>query len=102
MEFKTMTINDIIEWCQANNQVEWLKATAAKTEPCEVYPRVKKVNENGKVVSTVDKTQKPTIENRSISFISIKTAFCKEFMPDLLPKATTEKKPSMYELIANL
>lgn len=29
MDYKTMTIDDIIAWCKANNQVDWLKAKAA-------------------------------------------------------------------------
>lgn len=26
MNYKTMNLDDIVSWCQENNQVEWLKA----------------------------------------------------------------------------
>lgn len=93
MEFKTMTINDIIAWCKANNQVEWLKAEAARKMPCSVYPK-KEVD--GKKV--VDKTATPTIEMRPITFIQIKTDFVNKFMPEIAPKKK-DAKPTMYELI---
>lgn len=76
MDFKTMKIEDIIEWCKANNQVAWLKETAAKTFPTE------------------DGT-------RRITFIEIKLAFADKFMPEIAP-ARQPKKPTMYDLIANL
>lgn len=101
LNFKDMTINDIIEWCQENNQVEWLKKEAAKKVKCEVYPRIKAVNEKGKTVSVADKSQKPTTEMRPISFIQIKTDFVDKFMPELAPKKKA-KEPNMYDLIANL
>lgn len=96
MDFKTMNINDIITWCTANNQVDWLKAEAAKKVPCKVYPKVEK---DGKKV--VDKTATPTIELRPITFIQIKTNFVNKFMPELAPKKK-ENKPTMYDLIAAL
>lgn len=77
MNYKTMKIDDIINWCKENNQVDWLKATAAKTF----------TKEDGK--------------ERKITFIEIKNAFCAEFMPELLPKKKNNK-PTMYELIASL
>ena len=77
MDFKTMRIEDIIDWCKANNQVAWLKETAAKTFPLE----------DG--------------AERKITFIEIKLAFVDKFMPEIAP-ARKPKKPSMYELIANL
>lgn len=73
MNYQTMKIEDIIEWCKANNQVEWLKETASKTYPCEKGAR-------------------------KISFIELKIQFVKKFMPEIAPKAQS-KKPSMYELI---
>ena len=96
MDFKTMTINDIIDWCKANNQVAWLKAEAAKQMPCKVYP---KTEENGRKV--VDRKATPIIEMRPITFIQIKTDFVNKFMPEIAPKKK-EAKPTMYELIAAL
>ena len=73
MDYKTLKIDDIITWCKANNQVEWLKAEAAKTFPTE------------------DGT-------RAITFIEIKVAFARKFMPEIMPEKK-EKKPSMFDLI---
>jgi hypothetical protein len=101
MDYQSMKIEHIIDWCVANKQVDWLKATAAKKTECKVYPRKKVVNAKGKVVSKADKSQPYTIEKRNISFIEIKKAFCEQFMPELLPEAK-EKKASMYDIIAAL
>lgn len=101
MDFQTMSIEDIISWCKANNEVAWLKEIASKQTECKVYPRKKITNEEGKVVSVADKSKEPTIEKRPISFIEIKTAFVEKFMPEIAPKKK-EKKPSMYDLIKAL
>ena len=97
LDYKTMKIEHIIAWCQANNQVEWLKATASQKTAQKVYPKVK--NAEGKMVK--DKTAKPSIVYTPISFIEIKTAFVEKFMPEIAPKKK-EKKPTMYDIIANL
>lgn len=76
MNYKDMKIEDIIDWCKANKEVDWLKETAAK-----VYTK------DGK--------------ERRISFIELKLEFVKKFMPEIAPKAQA-KKPSMYDLIAKL
>ena len=101
MNYKDMKIEDIIAWCQENNQVEWLKAEAAKKVPYNVYPRVKVKDEEGNVSWKVDKSKEPKIEMRPISFIQLKLSFVEKFLPELAPKAK-EKKPTMYDLIANL
>lgn len=101
LSFKDMTIQDIIDWCQENGQVEWLKKEATKKVKCEIYPRKKAMNDKGKMVSVADKSQKPKTELRPISFIQIKTDFVEEFMPELAPKKKA-KAPTMYDLIAKL
>lgn len=77
MNYKDMTIEDIIAWCKDNKQVDWLKEAAAKTYKTE----------DGK--------------ERRISFIELKLEFVKKFMPEIAPKAQA-KKPSMYDLIKAL
>jgi hypothetical protein len=94
--YKDLTIGDIIEWCQENGQVAWLKAKALEKRPFKKYPRIKV---NGKW--TVDKTQEPQVVEQPISFIQLKKDFVEEFLPDLAPEKK-EKKPTMYELIAAL
>ena len=93
MDYKNLDIHGIIAYCQEHNEVEWLKATAAKKVPYKVYPRIKV---DGKAVA--DKTQEPTIEYRPISFVQLKVAFLEHF------KLATpaKKKETMYDLIANL
>lgn len=82
MDYKAMKIEDIINWCKENNQVAWLKQIAAKQYPV--------VDEEGNETGT-----------RNITFIELKIAFAKKFMPDILPKAK-DKKPTMFDLIKNL
>ena len=57
MNYQKMTMEDIINWCKANGEVEWLKANALIEDA------------NGK---------KP-------SYFVIKKKFCKKFMPDIMP-----------------
>lgn len=74
MEYQAIKFNDIVEYCKANNQVEWLKKTVTDFE--------------------ADK-------GRKITFIELKKEFATKFMPEIAPKAK-EKKPSMYDIIASL
>lgn len=100
LTYKDMDIQDIIKWCKENDQIEWLKEKASDTVACKVYPRIKVMNEAGKMVSVADKSQKPKTEMRPITFIQIKNDFVEEFMPELLPKK--KSKATMYDLIKNL
>lgn len=77
LNYKTLNIEQIVEWCKENNQVEWLKATAKKTY----------------------KT-KAGVEYR-ITFIQLKKAFAEKFMPEIMPKAQP-KKPTFYDVIEGL
>lgn len=94
MNYRTMTVDDIISWCQENNQVEWLKETAKKTVEKKVYPKVTK---DGKKV--LDKTVEPTIKMVPISFIELKLEFVNKFMPELAP---VKKSMNFRDKIANL
>jgi hypothetical protein len=102
LNYQNMKIEDIIKWCKDNNEVAWLKAKAAETIECKVYPRKKVVNSNGKTVSVADKTQTPTIKTYPITFIQLKKDFVEKFMPEIAPKASGNKKPTMFDLIAEL
>lgn len=109
--FKDWDINDIIQYCKENKQVDWLKETAAKKVPCSIYPRkkIQKVdatgapvfNSKGKpvMVSVADKDAKPTVELRPITFVQIKTEFAEKFGFKAEAKA---KKATMYDIIAAL
>jgi hypothetical protein len=77
MDYKSMTFEQIVAWCKANNQVAWLKEIGKQTT----------TDEDGKV--------------HRISFIEIKVAFVNKFMPEIAPKKK-ETKPSMYDILDSL
>ena len=97
MDYKTMKIEQIIEWCKANNEVAWLKDFVTTKVPVKVYPKVK--GEDGKMKA--DKTATPKTEMRKPTFLQIKKAFAKKFMPEIIPTAS-EEKVTMYDIIAAL
>ena len=113
LNFKELNIEDIISWCKANNQIEWLKATSAKQTEYKVYPtkKVADINEDGtpklkkngspKYKNVADKSQPYTIKKHPITFVELKMEFVEKFMPEIAPKAK-EKKPSFHDTIANL
>lgn len=74
MNYQKAKADDIITWCVANNKVDWLKKTAAKT-----------YGDN----------------RRKITFFELKRAFFEEFMPEQLPKAK-DKAPTFLERINSL
>lgn len=81
MDYKKLTFNDIVEWCKANNQVEWLKK--------EVETIVVDEDKDGKEFE------------RDITFIEIKRDFAEKFMPEIAPQRKP-KKPSMKDIVAAL
>lgn len=96
LDYKNMTIDDIIDWCVANGETEWLKRKANEKKACKVYPR-KKVD--GK--SVADKTAEPKIEKRPISFIQLKIDFVDKFMPEIAPEKKS-KVPTFHDRIKGL
>lgn len=100
MEFKTLTIEQIAEWCAANNQLDWLEAELSKKVKVKVYPKVDGVNKNGKRCKLADKSQKPIEEERDMPFVTLKTNFAKKFIPTLI--TAEPKKPTMLEYVKSL
>ena len=108
MTYKTMKIEDIIKWCQENNQIEWLKAESEKMVDFVIYPdkldsnglplKRTYVGKDGKThTKTIkDEKAKPTIQKNRITVMQIKQNFCAKFMPELLP-AKKEKKKTFYD-----
>lgn len=101
MDYQSMKIEDIIQWCVEHNQVAWLKAEAKKKVECKIYPRVKVVTAEGTKTSKADKTQPPKIEYRPITFVQLKLNFVNTFMPEIAPQKK-EKKPTMFDIIESL
>lgn len=90
---------DIIAWCQANNQVDWLKTTAKKTIKHPVYPMVENISKTGKHTKKQDKTAEPIgYVEKKITFVELK----KEFVSTFFETAEPKKKESFYDRIANL
>ena len=73
MNYQTMNFPQIVEWCKANNQTEWLKSQLFDKEG-------KKIN---------------------ISFMILKLNFAEKFMPNIIPKAKP-KAPTMWDIVKEL
>lgn len=101
--FLDWTLPDIIDYCKKHDAVDWLKATAKKEVAVTVYPRISvvKTREDGTTYKTTeaDKSQKPHVEMRRISFVQLKTEFLEKFA--LMP-AKKAKAATMYEIIDSL
>lgn len=98
--FNDITIEDIIEYCKANKQVDWLKEIASKKIIVKRHTeRIQKMSaKTGKLEWFVDKSSPVVEEETNITFVQIKRAFCEKFMPEIMPKAKP-KKPTMFDLI---
>lgn len=81
----------LVEWCEKNNQTEWLKKEASKTVKHKVYEKKKVLDKKGNWVLRSDRT-KPTGDTieEPITFVELKHNFFVKFMPDQLP----QKKPA--------
>lgn len=97
-KYKDWTREDIIEWCKANNQVEWLKATAKTTIKHPIYPKVPHKSKTGKATMISDKKAEPIgYKEERISFVELKSAFIDKFFP--AQKNEKAKKPTFYDII---
>ena len=106
--FLDINIDDIINWCKENNQLDWLLTESQKTYTVKRYTkRVKKLNADGtealnKVGNPIwiaDKSSKQKEEKQVITFVQLKYNFCEKFMPEKLPKTKKEKEPTMFDKI---
>lgn len=97
--YKDWKIDDIIAWCQANNQVEWLKTTAAKQIKRDIYPKVEHISKSGRHTFVMDKNAAPIgTETTAITFVELK----KEFIETFFEKKEKPKAVTMYDRIAAL
>lgn len=92
-------IDNIIAWCEENGKQEWLLAKYKEEKPYKFYPRKDsgKKNKKGYPIYVADKSQQPRVEIKPISFTDIKFQFFKEFIPELAPKSTKVKEPTMAD-----
>lgn len=97
--YKDWKIDDIIAWCQANEQVDWLKTIMAKTIKHPVYPKIAHVSKTGKNTMIQDKNAEPIgYKEKPITFVEVK----KEFIATFFEKKEKVKKVNMYDRIKNL
>ena len=78
MDYKNMKLENIINWCKENNQVDWLKEIINTPIPVK--------DDEGEY-----------LDNRDITFIELKKAFVEKFMPEIKPIKNV--KPTMKEII---
>ena len=87
--YKNITFEDILAYCQENNEVEWLKKYAATP------------------IAVLDEEKNPVLDEdgnpktRPITFIDLKLAFVDKYMKEIAPKREP-KKPSMFDRIKSL
>lgn len=90
MDYKKATLEQIVEWCKANNQIAWLKENYFAKEEVKVYPKIASTSKSGKKSWKADKTQAPTTKTERIPYITFKKRFFEKFFPEQLPKATSK------------
>lgn len=91
------SIDDIIEWCAANNQLDWLEAESNKKVTHKVYPQVESVSKAGKKSWKLDKSAEPVLKEEPITFIELRHSFYTKFIDSTPPKT---KVLTMQEKIA--
>ena len=100
--------NEFIDFCEKNGYMAELDEIAGRSTEQKVYPKILKpmkkpspaqLKKNPKLADTydankmtpqADKTQKPSIVLKPITFFEVKTAFAKEVLK-LEPKPTTKE-----------
>lgn len=102
-ENKKLTPKDIdgafiINWCKEHGQVEWLKREGTKTQTVKRYHRKFVTDENGKRVAIEDKSREPKIKEEPVSFLTLRNAFIKQFMPEI---STPKKKEKTFHDLIN-
>ena len=99
---KSLTLDEMIQWCRENGQIKWLKEIGKTTIEQPIYPKKTVADKNGKPVEKVDRKAEPIgTETVPIPYVNIKREFVKAFYPELM-RQPKEKKLSMWEIIANL
>lgn len=84
LTYRGLTFEQVIEWCQENNQIEWLKAE------CERMVPVEGLTKKGK-------PRKP----RKISMLEVMKNFVETFRKDLIPEEKP-KKDTFRDKVRNL
>jgi hypothetical protein len=101
---KSVTIDNIIEYCQENNQIDWLKACASEPYKMPIYPTITVVGKDGTMKEKADKKADPIrYETVNKPFTNIKAEFITKFFPELVAvKKQKKEKETMWDRIAKL
>lgn len=83
LEYRGLTFEDVIKWCQENNQIEWLKAECERRKPVEGLTKK-------------GKPKKP----RKISMLEVMKNFVEQFRPELIPEK--EEKETFRDKVRKL
>lgn len=78
LTLQNIKFQDILDYCLENNQVAWLKEVAA--------------------TKIIRKDEKGEEYEDNITFIELKLAFVRKFMPEIAP-APKVNKPTMFDII---
>ena len=91
-----------LAFVQANGYTEQVKAIASRQTEQKVYPRILKPSKKNpeKLTYQADKTQKPTIKVKPITFFEVKSAFADEVLG--LEKAPAAKKETFRDRLLAL
>lgn len=95
-----MKEDEFITYVSKAGKMAELNEIAARTTKQKQYPKVLKPSRKveGKMTYQADKTQKPKIVEKPITFFEVKTAFAKEVLK--LEKKVKEDKPTFRDRIA--
>lgn len=99
MDYKKLDFEAIMDWCEANGQMEWLDAKTKENVMVATYPYVEYTKRDGTTGRKYDKTQPAVMVERPISFLLVKDAFVSKFMPEIKP-IPAEKPLTMREKMA--
>jgi len=94
-EKKTLTkwkLEDIVAWCAANNQLDWLEAENARIVEHKIYPKMPAVSPTGKKTWRQDTSKEPEIVKEPQTFNEIRYNFYTTFIE---PKPKKEKEPKL-------
>lgn len=105
--YKECKSEDILNWCEQNNQLDWLDNLANTKTERKRFKKIAKLDtdgnpvldEKGKEVLVDDKTQPYTVEDYPTA-LEIRKKFFQKFFPNELPEASTKKKLTFRELVA--
>ena len=108
LNYERMNIDDIYNWCEENNQLDWLENELSKTVKVKRYSeRKQKLDRNGNPVYNkkgypiyiADKSSEVIETTQSISFMQLRKNFIARFeLEDIKPEKKT-KPLSMLEKV---